>query len=382
MNQQNSPANTLTKEKIKSIRRKTPFFVFSKERLKTNLKNYYKLFPENTEICYSMKANAERDVLKILSQEGASFEVASRYELALLKKLNVMPNRIIYGSSVKAGEDIKQFAKYGVKRYAADSEQELFKIAKFAPESLIYIRMLTDGETDSVFHMSEKFGVSSAETLNLLKKAVKLGLHPYGISFNVGSQARNERAWANGIMKVAEIMKYLERDNIKIKMINIGGGFPHKYKNQHKIPTLSEITKHVRQACKALPYQVKIIAEPGRGIVADTYMLVVGITEKIVRPNGHWIHVNAGVYNALLEAMAYQGSIQYNIEPLTSRSKKLDSFIVTGPACDDLDIIDKNVMLPADLKIGDKLVVHDTGAYTFTLSTSFNGFPTPETINL
>ncbi len=384
LNKQTNKINPfLDKNVLKNLRNSTPFFVFSKQALLHNLKDYQNSLPPKTEICYSMKANSEKPVLQTLNEASASFELASNYELTLLKTLNVPAQRIIFGSSVKASNHIKDFVKYGVDRFACDSEEELFKISKHAQGSRVYIRALVDNKADSVFHMSEKFGVPLKETIDLLIKAKNLGLVPYGISFNVGSQARNEYAWARGIADVASAMLILSEKGIKLQVINIGGGFPHKYEGNDRIPTIKEISKHISGAIKKLPYPVNLIVEPGRGLVANTYVLVTSITEKIMRHNGYWLHLDAGVYNALLEAMAYQGSIRYRIEPMDDYpSSTKEKFILTGPCCDDLDVIEEDALLPNKLKVSDKLIIYDTGAYTFTLMTRFNGYPKPKTVLL
>lgn len=361
---------------------KTPFFIFDKKKLLDNFQKYKDWLPENTEICYAMKANSETPVLEALNKAGTNFEVASKYELVLLKKIGVPGERIIYGTSVRPESDIKEFINYGVDRFAFDSLQELLKIHRQAPGVRVYVRVLVDDKSDSVFHMSDKFGASLKEGVSLLIKAKELGLVPYGISFNVGSQARNSRAWARGIHDVSIVMKILLEKGIEIKVINIGGGFPHNYQNNDNIPNIKKISKYLDLACKKLPYPVNYIAEPGRGLVANAFTLITSVIAKNRRLSGYWLYLDAGVYNGLLEAMVWQGSTKYYIKPLSTRnvSKIKERFILTGPTGDSLDIINRVVVLPKDIKVGDKLVIYDTGAYTFTLMTSFNGFPKPEIV--
>lgn len=366
---------------LRSFRNHTPFFVFSKKSLTANFKEYEVTLPMGTEICYSMKANSEKIVLKTLADAGASFEVANKHELSMLKDLFVAPHKIIYGSSIKPASHIKEFVKYGVNRFAFDSETELIKLAKNAPGSKVYVRTLTDDKSDSVFHMNQKFGAPILDSVELLIMAKRLGLKPYGISFNVGSQARNKHAWANGITELITPIQKLQREGIKIKIINLGGGFPHPYKDHDNVASIELISTHIKKALAMLPYSIDLIAEPGRGLVANTHVLIASVIEKIKRTNGHWLHIDVGVYNAFFEAMAFQGSIRYKIEPLLRRPKdKNEKYIVAGPACDDLDVIDSEVLLPKSIKVGDKILIHDIGAYSLTLITPFNGFPKPKVI--
>ena len=370
--------------KIKSLHNRTPFFVFSKRVLLSNLREYQSYLPTGTEICYAMKANSEKILLQILNDAGSSFEVASKYELSLLKEIKVSPQRITYGTSIKPEDHIKEFLKYGVDRFAFDSVEELLKIAKLASQSRVYARVLVDDKSDSVFSMSEKFGVPLNEAIVLLLKAKELGLVPYGISFNVGSQARNVQAWARGIEELAGVMEILLKKGIKIQVINFGGGFPHSYQKGDGFPHIKEISEHIHTATEKLPYKVGYIAEPGRGIVANAFVLIMTVIGKSRRSNGHWLYLDAGVYNAFLESMTCQGSTKYRIEPLSAQyaGSKKEPFILTGPTGDNLDIINQKQLLPTDIKIGDKLLVNDVGAYTFPLTTRFNGFPKPRIIQL
>lgn len=369
--------------KLKSFHTQTPFFVFNPQAILSNVKEYKDYLPQNTEICYAMKANSEKPVLQTLNRVGSSFEVASKYELSLLKSLKISSDKIIYGNPIKPTSHIRSFVEYGVNRFAFDSEQELLKIAKYSPKARVYVRVLVDHKSDSVFSLSKKFGAPLKDAVALLLKAQELGLVPYGISFNVGSQARNEYAWARGLSDIAKAMKLLLKKNIKIHVVNFGGGFPHSYQESDNIPPIRKILSHINFACKELPYKVNFIVEPGRGLVANAFVLVTNIIEKNKRQNGYWLYADAGVYNALFEALAKQGSIRYHVVSLSrDSSTRKKQYILTGPTCDDLDVVNRTVLLPSDIQSGDKLIIYDTGAYSFPLTTRFNGFPKPKTIIL
>jgi ornithine decarboxylase len=368
-------------DRIRSIESHTPFFVFDQEKVVENFSNYKKSLPDNTEICYAMKANSEEEVLETLRDVDSSFEVASKYELNLLKQINVSPKKIIYGTSVKPDDHIKEFVDYGVDRFAFDSKGELEKLARLAPGSRVYVRTNVNDMADSVFRMSEKFGTTPDNAISLLIEAKRLGLIPHGISFNVGSQAKNELAWARGVSDVNTMIERLSKQNIEISVINIGGGFPYDYEKKGGFPNIDRIGGHIRDVSNR---KLSYIAEPGRGIVADAYCLVVSVISKNTRTNGHWLYVDAGVYSGLLEATKGQGSTTYEIEVLENRefSDEKEVFVLTGPTGDNIDVINRSIRLPKDIDTGDRIIIKDVGAYTFTLATRFNGFPIPETIKL
>lgn len=364
-------------EALSKLTYATPFFLFSKKRILGNFEEFKKLFPDSY-IHYAMKANSEPEVLKTLSQAGCGFEVASKYELNMLKKISVKPEKIIYGTSVKQRDHIREFFEYGVDRFACDSFPELEKIAATAPGSKVYIRTIAN-DSGSVFKFSEKFGTDPASIIPLLTRAKELGLVPYGISFHVGSQASDPKAWANVLVSLRSIVQDLQEMGIKLEILNLGGGYPCKYTSSENAPELKEIAKNTLKEYKKLPYQPKLILEPGRGLIATTGILVVSVIARIERRGNTWLFLDAGVYNALFETMAYQGSTRYPIvcmRPVGNSGEAL--FELAGPTGDSPDVITREALLPQDIEVGDKLIIHHAGAYSLTTSSPFNGFPRPD----
>lgn len=363
---------------LETLSHKTPFFLFSKKRIAYNLKQFKKFFPR-ANIYYAMKANSEPEVLKTVLENGGSFEVASKYELDMLKAIEVPPEKIVYGSSVKPIAHIKEFFEYGVDKFSFDSLSELEKIASVAPKSKVYVRIAVS-DKGSVFKFSEKFGAEKENIVTFLERAKELGLHPYGISFHVGSQASNLRAWADALEGLAESMVALSKIGIKIDCIDIGGGFPcNTYLSSENILTLEEIAYHVLLKYKKLPYQPKLLLEPGRGIISDAAILVASIIAKVERREYTWLFLDVGVYNGLFESMAYQGSTRYRVTSMRQASDAGEIlFALAGPTGDSPDVISREVLLPRDIDVGDKVIIHDTGAYSLTASCPFNGFPKPD----
>lgn len=365
-----------SRESLEALTYQTPFFLFSRKRIEHNLREFKKYFHRAT-VYYAMKANSELELLQLLFDLGCGFEVASAYELDMLKKLSVPSEKILYGTSVKLASHIRQFFDYGVNRFAFDSFPELEKIASIAPSSYVYARIRVN-DTGSVYRFSEKFGAEKEDVVPLLRRAKELGLHPYGISFHVGSQASNLMAWVNALDSVHEIMEHLKKVGIEIEIINLGGGYPCKYASSDHDFSLKEIADCTLKRYKKLPYEPKLILEPGRGMVADTGIVVASVIARIQRRESTWLFLDAGVYNALFEAMAYQGAVRYAV---TSMRPTHDSgealFALAGPTGDSADVITREAVLPKDIDIGDKLIFHDSGAYNTITAVPFNGFPKP-----
>ena len=363
-------------EWIASLDYETPFFVFSKRKIVDALSEFAQCFP-GAAIHYAMKANSEPEVLLTLHEAGSNFEVASAHELDLLKKIPVPPENIIYGTSVKAASHIRAFFEYGVDRFALDLLPEVEKIAAMAPGARVYVRASVD-DTGSVFRFSEKFGVEKENIFPLLQHARKCGLHPYGISFHVGSQSTNPLAWANALNSLAPVIEHLASGGIKVEAINLGGGYPSAYASTEKALHLQDIARCALKQYSRLSYQPQLIMEPGRGIVGDSAVLVSTVIARIERKGSPWLFLDAGVYNALYEALPFQGSTRYRVTAMRpSKNCAQTSFSLAGPTGDSPDVITREAILPQNIAVGDRLIFHAVGAYSLVVASRFNGFPKP-----
>jgi ornithine decarboxylase len=356
----------------------TPFFFTSRDILKQNYETFTSLF-DDAEVYYALKANSDPKVLLYLDQLGCGFEAASAHEIDILLQLGVDPARIIYGTSIKPAEHIRRSFHNGVDRFAADSKEELAKIAEYAPGAKVFIRTIVD-DKGSVFMMSERFGAPVSKAKELLLYARSLDLKLYGISFYVGSQAGYADKWSNGIGTIAPVIDELYAEGIQLEVINIGGGFPVPYANHKDAPKLPEIVANIHNAIHQLPYIPRLIMEPGRGIVATSTVLVSEVIARNNRDGRPWLCLDAGIYNALYEAMVHQGETQYDVHPLNPPTGPATPMMCTiaGPTGDSLDIVVRDAILPDYIGVGDHLIFENTGAYSVTMASRFNGFPSPE----
>ena len=206
----------------------TPFLVVD---LKTIDRAYDELvdgFPF-AKVYYAVKANPANEVLSLLRDKGSNFDIASIYELEKVLALGVKPEQISFGNTIKKARHIRAFYEKGVRLYATDSEADLRNIAKAAPGSKIYVRILTEGSTTADWPLSRKFGCQTDMAMDLLVLAKELGLEPYGISFHVGSQQANLGAWDAALSMAAGVFREMATRGIELKMVNMGGGFPTRY---------------------------------------------------------------------------------------------------------------------------------------------------------
>ena len=351
--------------------------------LRTIKKNYIKLqssFPF-AQIYYAVKANPAPQVISLLAELGSNFDIASRYELDKVLALGVPPERISYGNTIKKAVDIAYFFDKGIRMFATDSKEDLKNIAKQAPGSRVYVRILVENSVTADWPLSRKFGCHPDMAYDLLVQARDAGLTPYGISFHVGSQQRDIGQWNDAIAKTKYLMASLEEEEgIKLQMINMGGGFPANYiqATNDLSEYASEITRYLRDDFgDEIP---QIILEPGRSLVGNSGILiseVVLISRKNNTALNRWVYQDTGKFNGLIETLGE--SIKYPVYTLKDHpDAKMGEVILAGPTCDSMDIMyeDCKYKLPLDLKVGDRLYWLSTGAYTSSYaSVEFNGFP-------
>lgn len=364
-------------EKIKAFSEnvQTPFLLVNLNVIKKNYQNLKKNMPMAS-VYYAVKSNPMEEVILLLKELGSNFDVATTYELDQLLKLGIGPERISFGNTIKKSKDIAYFYSRGVRLFATDSEEDVRKLAEHAPQSKVFFRILTEG-SGADWPLSRKFGAHPDAILHHIALAKELGLDPYGLSFHVGSQQRDIGEWDAAISTCTYIFQSCLEVGIKLRMINLGGGFPAKY--VQPTPKLEIYTKEITRFLTEdfgdeLP---EIIIEPGRSLAADSGVIVSEVISTAYKskysPN-KWVFTDIGMFGGLIETM--DESIKFPI--YCEKEGDAIDVILAGPTCDSMDILyeDYKYKLPENMEEGDKLYFFTTGAYTQSYSSvNFNGFP-------
>ena len=352
----------------------TPCLVVDLDVVAMNYRKLRTVMPDAV-IYYAVKANPAREILELLASLGSSFDTASVNEIDMALAAGAAPEQISFGNTIKKRTDIAAAYARGVRLYAFDSRAELEKIAAVAPGSRVFCRILTSGE-GAEWPLSRKFGCEPAMARELLCAARDLDVVPFGISFHVGSQQRDPAQWDRAIGEAARLFRELEQDGIELGMLNIGGGFPARYRRD--VPTLCRYGACIRRSI--LKHfgnrRPDVIVEPGRQMVGNAGIIqteVVLIAKKSANDNRRWVFLDIGKFGGLAETEGE--AIQYPIK--SPRRGRAERVILAGPTCDSADVLYERAdyRLPVDLSIGDRLQIRSTGAYTATYaSVAFNGF--------
>jgi ornithine decarboxylase len=341
--------------------------------------NYHKLKSgmPTAHIHYAVKANPHHLLLERLVKIGCRFDAASIGEIQMCLDAGANPDHISFGNTVKRPQDIVEAYEKGISLYSVDAIEELEKVAKYAPGSKVFVRILMRS-TEAEWPLSRKFGCSSSMVLPLMKSAVELGLEPVGLSFHVGSQTRHPHMWYDSLDSVAAIWKQAQQEGFDLSLLNIGGGFPTYYGVDITEPQEygSTVLEAVKERFGDVAY---IMAEPGRGLVGNAGCIAAEallVSRKHDEDPVRWVYLNIGRFHGLAETESE--AIKYQFLAPDCGSYKTSPCIVAGPTCDSADVLYEThqVEFPLDLKCGDKVIILNCGAYTTTYSSvSFNGFP-------
>lgn len=351
----------------------TPLFIISRTLLLAQLNRFKRLLPR-VEPFYAVKANPNPEVIKTLALQGCGFDVASEPEIQWVLNAGVEPERLVFANTIKRTAAIQYAARHRVRLMTFDSEYELNKIARYAPQARVLVRLKVPN-VGSVVELSLKFGAEPADALSLLLKAQKLGLEPVGVSFHVGSQCTQGNNYLDALELTKMIITEGKTKGLNLTLVDIGGGFPIRHFETDEDWFAQMAPALNMELSRLFNDDVRIIAEPGRALVGPAGFLLLSVVGKSIRNNKHWYYLDDGVYGALSGTVF--DHCKYQFQALKKGPTQLTT--LAGPTCDSLDIISTAEELP-ELELGDLLFAENIGAYSIAHATNFNGIPPPKTI--
>jgi ornithine decarboxylase len=356
----------------------TPCLVLDVDRVADKFRALRQSLPLAT-IYYAVKANPAAPILERLVSLGSSFDAASIEEIEACLRAGAEPTAISYGNTIKKVSAIRGAFAAGVSLYAFDSVEELEKLARHAPGSRVYCRLMVEN-AGADWPLSRKFGTTVESARELMLRAGDLGLDPCGLSFHVGSQQTDTASYEAAIGKVAMLFTDLREAGVNLRMVNLGGGFPVRYRDE--VPDIDAFGNAIMGAMtrhfgNALP---EMLVEPGRFIVGDAGVVsaeVVLVSRRAKNDPVRWVYLDIGRFGGLAETEGE--SIKYSIVTAHDGTE-MGPVAIAGPTCDGADIMYErsNYRLPLALRCGDRVELLSAGAYVTTYASQrFNGFAPP-----
>jgi ornithine decarboxylase len=375
----------MTKEMLLRLAKKhgTPVLIVDHDRLRENYRLFRKCLPR-IQAYYAVKANPDPAIVRTLYRLGASFDVASFPEFMLVyENIRHLPkkaqqdfiwDKIIYANTIKQEETLRQLDPYKP-LVTYDNVEEIRKIHRNCPHAGVVLRIRVPN-TGSMVELSSKFGADPGDAVNLIEEAFRHRLVVEGISFHVGSQCTNFANYVQALEIASSIFKESESRGHRIKILDIGGGFPVQYhKDVKPFEDLARILN--AEIGRLFPPDVEILAEPGRFIAATAATLVAKVIGKAARDGKLCYYLDDGVYHTFSGIVFDHCS--YPLKAFKRGALKVCS--VFGPTCDAFDTISVSEQLP-NLELGDLVYAENIGAYTTASSTNFNGFPPAKVVGV
>lgn len=321
-------------------------------------------------VLFAVKTNPEEHVLKSLWAEGVrQFDVASLHEVAMVRGL--FPEaELFFMHTVKSRHAIREaYHTYGVRHFSLDTHEELTKIIEetgHASDLGLHVR-LSIPNTHAELALSDKFGIALDSAPALLQATRMVAKHA-GVCFHVGSQCMHPDAYRMAIRMAAQAV---DKAGVHIDSLDVGGGFPSIYPGMTP-PDMQLFFDAIHEESAPVLAKhagCKLLAEPGRALVAESGSVVVRVEMR----KGDYLYINDGTYGTLFDA----GTPKF-IFPCRllaeNTSNNLHPFSFYGPTCDTLDFMKGPFYLPEDVKEGDYIEIGQLGAYGRTMATRFNGF--------
>ncbi|HIE35730.1 MAG TPA: diaminopimelate decarboxylase [Candidatus Omnitrophica bacterium] len=358
----------------------TPLYIYS---ARTILEHFYKIKKAfsslNPLICYSVKANSNLSILKLLVGKGSGLDIVSGGELYRAKLVRCPPKKNVYASVGKTEEEVREAVKYGILLFNVESLPELERINRVAKilKKKIKIALRINPDIEPKTHLfittgkkETKFGIDIETAKEIFKKRSSFPfLEIIGIHIHIGSQITQSEPFVKAIKKVRKIFVGLKKEGIPLKYFNLGGGLGIVY-DKERPQTAEEFAKKIIPLIKDL--SCKIILEPGRFIVGNAGILVTKVLYIKDTPFKKFIIVDAAMNDLIRPALygAYHKILP--VEKLVKnyalqKTKKAD---VVGPICESGDFLARDRKL--EVKEGDCLAVFGAGAYGFSMSSNYN----------
>ena len=353
----------------------TPCLVLDIDRVETNFRALQRALPL-ARVYYAVKANPAAPILERLVTLDSRFDAAGIEEVEACLHAGAKPDAISFGNTVKKASAIARAYAAGVTMFAFDCDEELEKLARHAPGSRVYCRIMVEN-AGADWPLSRKFGTTVENARVLMVRAGELGLDAFGLSFHVGSQQTTTAAYEAAIGRIAMLFTDLRDSGVSVRMVNLGGGFPVRYRDD--VPGIDNFADAIMNAMtehfgNALP---DMVVEPGRCIVGDAGVVsaeVVLVSRRDKNDPVRWVYLDIGRFGGLAETEGE--SIKYRIVT-PHDGGGTGPVAIAGPTCDGADIMYErsNYRLPLALTSGDRVALLATGAYVTTYASQrFNGF--------
>jgi len=363
----------------------TPLYVYSATTIRERLRIFDRAFRKIPHtVCYSVKANSNLGILRLLNRLGGGFDVVSGGELQ--RVLTVDPRagkRVVFSGVGKTAEAMRLALREGILLFNVESESELRQLGECAarlkktPRVALRVNPHVSAETHPYISTGlhqHKFGIPVEQARRLYASASgNRHLKVAGVSVHIGSQITSPEPFAEAMERVAELVRQLRSDGHPIEYVDAGGGLGISYENSQLPEFEEQVVNYADAISRPLRgLKVHVLLEPGRTIVGPAGTLVTSVL-YVKENNGKRFVVTDAAMNDLLRPSLY--SAYHEIVPVKRDANAASAkFDIVGPICETGDFFARARDL-SEVEEGDLVAILDAGAYGMALSSNYNSRP-------
>jgi len=365
----------------------TPLYVYSASAIREHVRAFERAFRKVPHtICYSVKANSNLSILRLLASLDCGFDVVSGGELErVLRADRRATRRVVFSGVGKTAEEMHAALRARIPLFNLESEAEMWTLAECAAQNRekarIAFRVNPDVPAETHPYIStglheHKFGVPVEQARNLYAQAAATGyLRVVGASVHIGSQIMEMAPFEAAMARVAELVRQLRADGHEIKFVDAGGGLGIPYERSDELEFPERVAAYAEALLRPLRgLKVHLLLEPGRAIVGSAGVLLTRVLYRKTSEKNKFLVVDAAM-NDLLRPALYDA--YHEIVPLRLPKEEVEETVdVVGPVCESGDFLAQDRRLPV-VHAGDLLAVLDTGAYGMVLASNYNTRPRP-----
>ena len=367
----------------------TPLYVYSAAMIGERYEAFDTAFRDQPHtICYSVKANSNLSVLRMLARRGCGFDVVSGGELErVLAADRRAAKKVVFSGVGKTREELTAALKAGIMLFNVESESELCALAECAGRlrktAPVALRVNPDVATETHPYIStglrkHKFGVPIREARALYAKASGARyLKVRGVSVHIGSQITDVSPFGEAMARVRDLVLELRGDGHTIDYIDAGGGLGIAYEKPSDLGFSADVAAYARALAAPLRgLDVQLLLEPGRSIIGPAGILLTSVLYRKQNDGKRFLVVDAAM-NDLIRPALY--GAYHEIVPVVrsaDSAAKDEATDIVGPVCETGDFFARDRELPA-VSEGETLAILDAGAYGMVLASNYNTRPRP-----
>ena len=353
----------------------TPFYIYSQASIEAAANSYLKNAGNTDLICYSVKANSNINLLKLLAQLGMGFDVVSVGELKRALKAGATANKIVFSGVGKSAADLAFAAEQKIYSINIESHQEIELLKNLPNNPRISLRINPDMAANTHPYIETgksdcKFGISETEALEIAKTYSPQEINLVGISAHIGSQITDVSLFLELAEKLKNLAAQLKNLGHKIDHLDVGGGLAIDYQLEKQYDP-AQLVKDLKSSIT----DYDLLMEPGRSIVAQSGAVVTSVITKKTNGQRDFLVVDVGM-NDLMRPALY--SARHVIEEVKNSDNASTEYEVVGPVCETADSFGAGHLLNSDA--GDQLIIYSTGAYGSSMGSNYNSRPKPAEI--